>query len=181
MRVEQQVLGREGARVWRPTRTARGRHGSSGPGPPPACPSPGGPRSVGSKGGFFQAEIGPVDGQSLSGLPSGIQTEPAKKRSPAVTGGRGPHPGCSRRSPAPNGAQRAGPRWRPPSPHALLPEEQVPPSGHWPAPWTSLGLCVLFSLSSGSRLSQPSSAHGHQPALTYPRGHSECDVKQAFV
>lgn len=126
MRVEQQVLGREGARVRQPTRTARGRHGSSGPGPPPACPSPGGPRSVGSKGGLFQAEIGPVDGQSLSGLPSGIQTEPAKKRSPAVTGGRGPHPGCSRRSPAPNGAQRAGPRWRPPSPHALLPEEQGP-------------------------------------------------------
>ena len=81
MRVEQQVLGREGARVQRPTRTARGRHSSSGPGPPPARPSPGGPCSVGSKGGFFQAEIGPVDGQSLSGLPSGIQTEPAKKGS----------------------------------------------------------------------------------------------------
>lgn len=34
------------------------------------------PRSVGSKGGFFQAEVGPVDGQSLSGLPGRIQTEP---------------------------------------------------------------------------------------------------------
>lgn len=38
-------------------------------------PSPGGPHSVGSKGGFFQAKIGPVDGQSLSGLSGRIQAE----------------------------------------------------------------------------------------------------------
>lgn len=46
-----------------------------GPGPPSTRPSPGGPHSVGSKSGFFQAKIGPVDGQSLSGLSSRIQTE----------------------------------------------------------------------------------------------------------
>lgn len=49
-----------------------------GPGPPPARPSPGSPHSVGSKGGFFQAEIGPVDGQPLSGLSSGVQTKSAR-------------------------------------------------------------------------------------------------------
>lgn len=46
-----------------------------GPGRPPRRPLQH-PRSVGSKGGFFQAEVGPVDGQSLSGLPGRIQTEP---------------------------------------------------------------------------------------------------------
>lgn len=44
--------------------------------PPPACPSPCGPYSVGSKSGFFQGKVGPVDGQSLSGLSSGVQAEP---------------------------------------------------------------------------------------------------------
>lgn len=39
----------------------------------PGHPSPGRPYSVGSKGGFFQARIGPVDGHSLSGL-----TEPSR-------------------------------------------------------------------------------------------------------
>lgn len=35
----------------------------------------GSPHSVGSKGGFFQAKIGPVDRQSLSGLSGRIQAE----------------------------------------------------------------------------------------------------------
>lgn len=61
-----------------------------GPSPPPACPSPGGPHSVGSKGGFFQAKIGPVDGQSLSGLSSRIQAESVKTKSPTVMEGNSP-------------------------------------------------------------------------------------------
>lgn len=39
----------------------------------------GDPRSVGSKGGLFQTKIGPVDGQSLSGLPGGIQAESGRQ------------------------------------------------------------------------------------------------------
>lgn len=74
--VEQHVLGL-GLRCGGPPGTP-GEHGGSGPGPPPAHtrPSLGSPHSVGSKGGFFQAKIGPVDGQSLSGLPGGVQAEP---------------------------------------------------------------------------------------------------------
>lgn len=69
-----------------------------GPGPPPAHPSPGGPHSVGSKSSFFQAKIGPVDGQSLSGLSSGIQTESVKTKSQTVTDGNSPHPSWCRQS-----------------------------------------------------------------------------------
>lgn len=58
-----------------------------GPGPPPAHSSSGGPHSVGSKSGFFQAKIGPVDGQSLPGLSSGIQTESVETKSPTVMEG----------------------------------------------------------------------------------------------
>lgn len=74
-RAEQRVLGLglSGAAA-HPARPWAGA-AAPGPGPPPARPSPGGPHSVGSKSGFFQAKIGPVDGQSLSGLSSGIQTE----------------------------------------------------------------------------------------------------------
>lgn len=56
----------------------------------------GDPHSVGGKGGLFQAEVGPVDGQSLSGLPRGIQAESgrqnARHRSWSCLGsGRPPH------------------------------------------------------------------------------------------
>lgn len=47
------------------------------------------PRSVGGKGGFFQAEVGPVDGQSLSGLPGRIQTEPGRHEAAQSRGGGG--------------------------------------------------------------------------------------------
>lgn len=64
------------------------------PGPPPARPSPGGPHSVGGKSGLFQAKIGPVDGQSLSGLSSRIQTESVGTKSQTVTEGNGPRSRC---------------------------------------------------------------------------------------
>lgn len=92
-RAERRVLGLGGvsgaaahpAQPWAST-------AAPGPGPPPAHPSPGGPHSVGSKSSFFQAKIGPVDGQSLSGLSSGIQTESVKTKSQTVTDSNSPHP-----------------------------------------------------------------------------------------
>lgn len=53
---------------------------------PPIYPSPGSPPSVGSKGGFLQAKVGPVDGQSLSVLSSRVQAKPGETKWQIVTG-----------------------------------------------------------------------------------------------
>lgn len=79
MRVEQHVLGL-GARARQPTGHRQSEHSGSGPGPLPMHLSSGGPLSVGSKSGFFQAKIGPVDGQSLSVLSGRIQAESGRQK-----------------------------------------------------------------------------------------------------
>lgn len=71
------------------------------------------PRSVGSKGGFFQAEVGPVDGQSLSGLPgrSKQNLEDRKRHSHRVGWGGGPSL-AGARPPTTPASLSAGPRPR---------------------------------------------------------------------
>lgn len=110
------------------------RFSSEGPGRPPRGLLQH-PRSVGSKGGFFQAEIGPVDGQSLSGLPGRIQTEP--------------------------GRQEAAQSWR--GPEHLRRWGGRSPSGHRPEPRTPLRFHVLF-LSVLRESAQPGPALPRPPA-----------------
>lgn len=96
--------------VWGWSRVRWPTRHSPGPGPPPACPSPGGPHSVGGKSGLFQAKIGPVDGQSLSGLSSRIQTESVETKSQTVTEGDGPRSCCGWQSLVSSGEGECGER-----------------------------------------------------------------------
>lgn len=74
----------------------------------------GDPHSVGSKGGLFQAKVGPVDGQSLSGLPGGIQAESGRQntshRSWSCLGSVRPPTFCRPAAPGPCPQDVAGAR-----------------------------------------------------------------------